>query len=203
MSGLWINGERVEIEVEPGTTLRSLVEERLDDLLDQGEIVCAVTVDGKECDMEKVRWGEFERLDLVTGRPVDLVRRGLEQSQQVTDGIVGRLGECAALLRSGQQGSFAQQFVVAIDEILSFLRFLGLVQAYVGQRRPAMEQFANRLQERVDELLQVQRKGDTVLMADLLEYEMVPLFEGWAGVRKALYDALEEAGDEDTERQAC
>lgn len=196
MSGLWLNGQQVAVAVEPGTPLKEFVEQQLDEMLPEDQVVCGVKIDGGEGDLEAVRWGEFERLELTTGTTSDLARQGLEQSQLLVNGIIEQVGRCAAALRQGEKQRFQQMFVAVIDDLLAFLRFLALVQACVGKRQEVLERFGQRLQERVDELLKVQQQGDSVLMADMLEYEMVPLFAGWEGLRQVLAQALE---DEDHE----
>jgi len=198
MSGLWLNGEEVTLDVEPGTPVRQLVEQQVSELLPADEIVCEIKVDGRSCDIERARWGEFARLDLTTGAPRVLLRQGLEQSDELVAQICQRFHSCAGNLRQGRQDEFRRQFVTVIDELLDFLRFLALTQAFLGRRQEVMQQFEKRLQERVDELMQVQQSGDTVLMADLLEYEMVPLFSGWPGVSRVLLDGLEGDGDGDS-----
>jgi hypothetical protein len=190
MSELWVNGTSVPADWPRGTSVGEIVRQGLEGKLPRAEIVCQVLVDeDPTADLEERRWGELDRLELRTAPPEILVRRGLEASEQVlaelSDGLQGAVRE----LRAGDRVGFQTRFVPAVDALLSFISFLARATALSGEHQPVVERFQRQIQLLLEQMLTALERQDHVLMADLTEYELVPLFEGWSAVRAALQAA--------------
>ena len=123
--------------------------------------------------------------------PCELVRQGLMESGPAMQDISGRMAAAVEKLRGGDAGTFGQMFVAAIDDLLSFLRFLSLTHVYLGGKQTVMEQFQSNLKEQIEQICAAQQGKDPVLLADLIEYELVPIFAGWDGVKTALLKTVE------------
>jgi hypothetical protein len=191
MSVLLLNGKVQSLSIPDGIPAIEVIERHLEGRIPSDQVVCDARVDDGEVELPHARWGQFERLVVRTGPPGDLVRQGLLESTEVVGDIATRMVTAAGHLREGNLESFRPMFVTAIDDLLSFLRFLTLSQVYMGGKEAVMEQFQNHLKEQVDQLLKSQQQGDMVLLADLIEYEMVPVFEGWEGVQAALIKTID------------
>jgi hypothetical protein len=191
MSVLTLNGTVRQVSLPEGTPVREIVERHLDAWIPTGEVVCEVAADGLLGDLEQIRWGQMQELAVRTSRPTDLVIQGLQASGDLVRSVSQRLQACATDLRTGQEAAFRTRFVAAIDDLLSFVRFLAMAQAFIGNKQAVVQQFQGHLQAQVDQLLKTQQAGDLVLLADLLEYELAPIFDGWDGVRTALLAAAE------------
>jgi hypothetical protein len=48
-----------------------------------------------------------------------------------------------------------------------------------------VQAYWKRMQSIVDELKQIQEEGDWILLADMLEYELVPLLDNWKHICRA------------------
>ena len=85
MSVLVINGESVAVTFEPGLAVGEIVGDHMDGVIPAGEIVCQVQVDGADEQIERLRWGEFDQLTVLTAHPTDLVIDGLGSSGDIFD----------------------------------------------------------------------------------------------------------------------
>ena len=186
MSVLVMNGEVQSVSVPEGIPVDQILNGYLEELIPKNQVICDVLVDYENADLTTRRWGDFERLEIHTDHPLALVKKGLSESGILLTEISAHTLKLAEHLRMRQDAEFRTLFVATIDDLLSFLKFLGLVQTFLGRKKAVIEQFQQNLKEQVDHLFRAQQQKDTVLLADLLEYEMVPLFEGWQGVRSAL-----------------
>jgi hypothetical protein len=190
MSEVLLNGKVEALSIPKGIPVNEIIDNHLSDLIPQNQIVCDVQIDNRAMYSNSACWGEFQRLEVKTAHPFYLVKEGLDESCSVMQEISDNMKECADLLREGNATFFRPKFTSSIDSLLEFLRFLGLTQSFIGIKESVMEQFQQNLKLQVEQLLLAQQKGDTVLLADLLEFEMIPLFEGWPGIRNILLDSL-------------
>lgn len=196
MSEIVLNGAVQQLAIPEGLSADEILDRHLAEQIPDDQVVCEVKIDDGEADLPRARWGQFERMVVRTGPPGDLVRKGMEESAAVIEGISDSFLRAAGCLREGDMESFRPVFVSAIDDLLSFLHFLSLSQVYLGSKEAVMNRFQRNLREQVEQLLQAQQHQDMVMLADLLEYEMVPLFQGWNGVRKELVRTLHGGGDD-------
>ncbi len=127
-----------------------------------------------------------------TAHPHQLVVEGLVESGEVMRGISSDMEQAVQALRLGQRASFGPLFVSAIDQLLSFLRFLGLAMAHLGERGAQLAAYQDGLNECIGQVFSAQKLGDAVLMADLIEFELLPLFEDWKSVRHDLISELQQ-----------
>ncbi len=143
---------------------------------------------------EERRFGSPGRLELRTDHSLALVKQRLGESGALLAEISEHTRKLAEHLRLGQSAEFSHLFVTTVDDLLSFLKLLEVVQAFLGHspKKSIVEQFQHNLKEQVNHLFRAQQQQDPTLLADLLEFEMAPLFEGWPGVRAVLLKHVEQ-----------
>lgn len=192
MSILEFNGKEIPISLPVGTPVMEIIERHLDEHIPPDQVVSSVCIDGDNQGRPEATWGDIEKLSIVTAPPADLVLNGLESSKEVTRDIARRLRLAAEQLRRGEMENFRQLFVKTIDDLLSFLQFLSMSHIFLGNKKSAMEKFQDNLKEQVSRILDAQQRIDTVLLADLLEYELSPIFDGWESVRTSLIKTIQD-----------
>jgi hypothetical protein len=192
MSVLELNGEIQRMELPTGILISDIVARHLAEHIPDGQVISEVHVDGRVVEIDRTCWGEFEKLSISTCDPESMVVRGLQASGERMEKICSNLRHATEHLRLGNESHFRPLFVSAIDELLTFLQFLALSRSYLGDKGSALDQFQIQIKEQVEQMFQAQKRRDLVLLADLIEYELTPLFEGWQGVRNALLKSLSQ-----------
>ncbi len=120
----------------------------------------------------------------------DMVFHGLLASAAQMDRICSSLRHSTEHLRVGNESHFRPLFSLAIDELAMFLKFLAFGRSHVGDKGNVLDHFYVQIKEQVEQMFQAYQRHDLVLLADMIEYELTPLFEGWQGVRNALLKSL-------------
>ncbi len=184
MSVITVNGNSIAVDAEAGTPIGDVLEKCAEQIIPDGQVIRTIAVDGVEKDIEKLLWGEFKELSLRTSHPYYLVIDGLQSSEVVSAGVVEELGRSAEQLRLGQQESFGALFVKAVDNMLSMLRFMGLAIAHLDGRGKVLKEYQSRLENIIGQVFEAQKSQDWVLMADQIEFELVPMFQHWPDVSK-------------------
>jgi hypothetical protein len=121
---------------------------------------------------------------------IPMVARGLTDSGTQMDRISSTLRHATEHLRLGNEPHFRPLFVAAINELVTFLQFLDLSRSYVGDTGSALGPFHQQIKEQIEQLFQAYQRRDLVLLTDMIEYELTPLFEGWQGMLNALLKSL-------------
>ena len=190
MSIITVNGSNISVDAQAGTPIENVLDRCADQIIPNGQVIRMIAVDGVERDIEELRWGEFKELSLSTSHPYYLVIDGLQSSEVVCAGIVDQLSKASEQLRLGQQEGFGNIFVKAVDNMLSMLRFMGLAIAHLQEHGELMEQYRVRLENVIGQVFETQKSEDWVLMADQIEFELVPLFQQWPDITREVYEDL-------------
>jgi hypothetical protein len=204
MSILFVNGKQRPTSFDDGLLVSEIIEQHIEPKLPDGQVVYMVGVDDRVEEIDALQWGQFDRLEVQIAHPYQLVIDGLESSIEVVRGMDEHVRQAVNCLRLGQVDAFGPLFVNVIDSLLSFLRFLHLAMAHLEQHGSGLAGFEGELKDAIDQIFAAQKDEDMVLVADLLEYELSPLFEQWESVcqleREKLQVFFEENPVEDVAR---
>lgn len=104
-------------------------------------------------------------------------------SRVFLDDLVSFALETAGLYRSGREMKANEFFLQAVEG----LEFLTACIIHIGNltestRESGFEKAVNGLNVVLMEMVASQEKSDWVLLADLLEYELVPILRQWNGI---------------------
>lgn len=154
---------------------------------DQGRVVCRVEVDGRELDADAERdlasapLSGMADVQVTTGSADDLYESGIEGALSLADAMCTDIGRAAASFRQGDLQGGIPMYVACVTSMETFFRLseaiLGCFPAPEGGGEAPSVDTAGILGRMVD----AQRREDWTLMADLLEYEVVPNLESWKG----------------------
>jgi hypothetical protein len=160
----------------------------------EGRVVCRVEVDGQEIDpseegaMAGTALDGITEVRVVTGTAAELYRSGLEGALTLADAIASDIARATASFRRGDFGEGLSMYMACVESMETFFQLsgaiLGGIEAGAFVPPPADGEGAegppsSGTSEALGRLLEAQRAEDWTLMADLLEYEVVPDLEGW------------------------
>ena len=141
-----------------------------------------------------VTLGEVSRLDLKTVSDADLARSILTDAAQQVETLALALEKGAALFRLAAEDE-ANHYFAQVLEALRWLLQTGegacqvlevdLVKVNSPQVGDVSE-FLSRFQNLLEEMLQVYEEEDYILLADLMEYELLPMVLQWQKILSQL-----------------
>ncbi len=178
MSVSVLNGEILKMEAPACILTDDILERHVADHIPNGQAISDVHVDSPVLAMDY---------------PCDstnMLVRGLLASAAQMDRICSTLRHSTEHLRVGNESHFRPLFSSAIDELAMFLKFLAFGRSQVGDKGNVLDHFYAQIKEQVEQMFQAYQRRDLVLLADMIEFELTPLFEGWQGVRNALLKSL-------------
>jgi hypothetical protein len=128
--------------------------------------------------------GEIQSLEVSTGDTSILAAELLDSLDDFTLRLIGELGRSAEYFRIGDQQKAMQAYTRTLDgiQLLNYTsglieRNLGINTAGISFAGKPSNEFEQKLPPVIEDMLTAQEKGDWVLLADLIEYELIPQFE--------------------------
>jgi hypothetical protein len=198
-----VDGRAVERAVPPGCTLQELIDGLLQTEL-EGRLVISVSMDGHQLGDHELnaRLGEAVpagvQLELGSSSPAQLVVSVLESLAQgfaeaaeafpeVADRLAGQDAP-AAIHDVGRSLAAWQTCYRALAQCGALLH-RDLLEDGGGDR--SMSAHLNELTDKLNELRSALESRDTVLLADLVRYELPPLARQWQQLLAALAERLD------------
>jgi hypothetical protein len=152
---------------------------------------------------------QIQEIEVDTGDPKVLARSSLYSVADFLEKLLNDLQDTAELLRLGYGERANQRFLRCIDGLQVFMhslescrRLLGisfeLLFVPAGQEGDAITVAENRrrLFEVLDSMIEAQTNQDWVLLADLLEFELVPVLEDWRQIIPVILKEAQAASSE-------
>lgn len=165
---------------------------------------------------------EIEMLEFYSARPIDLTLEGFNFATEILPSLAEDLQTTAADIRSGNIEEGLNKFGECLSYIGWFITLSNSALEILGRGRqqlaeqqediteatreaefshePPPEQLAGiktfasmeNLRQKLNDLETVQRNQDTVLLADLLEYELLPIVRLWESEAPQVRQMLEQ-----------
>lgn len=132
---------------------------------------------------------KIEELEVNTVPLEKLGEASLKDAAVFTRKIIAHCRDTAECFRLYDETEANDKYAALLDSVRSLIQFIGSVQTtfrwdfnHMQYRGEPIAKRWSKFANLVDELKAVQEEGDWILLADLIEYEMVPLFEDWANI---------------------
>jgi hypothetical protein len=185
-----INGKAHDLGLQPGTSFPEVMSavSRLNVVPGSG--ITRVKLNGEDITgrdwshLSAMDIATIEQLEVSTGDIAVLAGDLLDSLEDFTGRLIGELGRTVECFRVGDEAKAIQQYARILDgiHILQHTtemteRNLGIDSATLVYNGRPTNEYATRLRPVIDDMLSAQQKGDLVLLADLIEYELIPQFE--------------------------
>jgi hypothetical protein len=173
----------------------------------EGSSVLKVKLNGEDITgkdrkhLDTLPLGEIQNVEVQTGDPRVLARSSLYSVADFLERLLGELQTTAELFRLSNDERSNQSFMRCLDGIQVFMhslescrRLLGLsfelMFVPTGQEGHEFTVAENRrrLFETLDSMIEAQGNQDWILLADLLEYELIPVLEDWRHIIPIILD---------------
>lgn len=188
-----INDQTLPVDFSHLRTLEEALVELNDKFIPTGQQLFQVEVNGQffteryPRESRYVTLGEISTLNLKTVSDADLARSILTDAALKVQTLVQAMEKSAALFRLAAEDEANHYFA----QVLEALRWLiqtseGACQVLkvdlsqvTSPELGEISAFLKRFQDLLDEMLQVFEEEDYILLADLMEYELLPMVQQW------------------------
>jgi hypothetical protein len=166
--------------------------------LKTGEQVLRVKLNGEDLTgkdrshLKQMPIAEIQQIEIQTGNPKILARSSLYSVADFLEKLLKELQHTAEYFRLGDSEKSNRSFVRCLDGLQVFMhtleqcrRLLGISfeLMYVPSNSESYEitvaENRRKLFEVLDGMIEAQTNQDWILLADLLEYELIPVLEDW------------------------
>lgn len=192
-----IDGQVKSFNLNGTDSLATMLEGLNSDLAKGGRFIASLLVNGEEVvdsiSEKSRRLDGIDSIEITTETPVRLVGKILDEGQNYIDGLRDCLMKVAGHFTSGSEcadDSFAEavqglQWFVQMTDFIECTLNLDF-QKLLRNGRPVAE-YVNSLNGILQEIVNAQEGSDPVLLADIIEYDLVPHLEEW----KEIYTLFE------------
>ncbi len=195
-----VDGNVVQVPVEGEDTVGDIVG-RIASNLDKRRRVVGVRVNGEDitgvAEHHLAKAENLQRMEVTTGLAGDLAVQTLESIEEFRKALMLELNSASEQYRLGNVTGSNDLFVRCLDGLQILLRTTHSVATLLEKKgdeistgEMTLDSATDRLSQLLDELIDAQRNQDSILIADLIEYELQPLLEDW----KRGIDSLKEIG---------
>ena len=182
-----INGVETQEPTFQGETLAEVLHAILDSRRDS--YIRRVWLDGQEAssntqDTLKTSTASVELLELELALLQDLVVNNLTNAKEYLEKLIPGFQKAADLFRMGNEQEANQYYLQILDGVDWFSQvILTIVNAQENIfEAQSLEERQKKLTALMGQMLEANQNQDWVLLADLLEYEMIPFYQAWQEV---------------------
>jgi hypothetical protein len=196
-----IDGQVKSFNLNGTDSLATMLEGLNSDLSKGGRFIASLLVNGEEVvdsiSEKSRRLDGIDSIEITTETPVRLVGKILDEGENYIDGLRDCLMKVAGHFTSGSECA-ADSFAEAVQGLQWFVQMTDFIectlnldfQKLLRNGRPVAE-YVNSLNGILQEIVNAQEGSDPVLLADIIEYDLVPHLEEW----KEIYTLFERELD--------
>lgn len=188
-----INGLEKTVDLTEVKSLDEALGVVLEKDVDPGHIITQVVVNGKELPLGKesagvkVTFEEIRSLAVTTSPSAEVIAESLAGGIEYINEIKPIITRVAELYRLGKDHEANQTYAQCVEALQRLINSCEVIKTSVRLVREDLQaekmmvlEGKGSILELLKELLKVQSDRDWILLADLLEYELVPLLQNWS-----------------------
>ena len=204
MMELFVNGNKVNLDqAKIPQNMGQVVTLLSDNHVPLEQVITELFVNGHLLSAEEERVldhcsvEEIERFEVKTADPKELARQGLEDGLDYMDRLMEGLKEIASNYRKGDYENAGRLFIIAIDGMQWFASLVAMSERYstINYRRDLIG--GSTIADHYKELgriigfsARLQQNMQWNELAELFEDKLVPHFECWKGLLRALIESV-------------
>ncbi|MBT5027885.1 MAG: hypothetical protein HOM97_05795 [Nitrospina sp.] len=182
-----INGAEAEDGSFPGETLKEVLDAILKNREDS--YIRRVWLDGQEVsstaqDSLMTSTSSIALLELEVANLQDVLANNLVNVKEYLEKLIPGFQKAADLFRMENEQEANKYYLQILDGVDWFSQVIVTIMQSWGEKLEgqSLEERQKKQTEFMAQMLEANQNQDWVLMADILEYEMIPLYEDWREV---------------------
>jgi hypothetical protein len=196
-----IDGQRSAMDMRSFSNLEEILVKVMDEDCLKNRVVTDVLVNDQSFteiyphQAEDLSTSEFDRVEVVSMPVVEMAMNITTELDKVI-GLMSSGGrQVAELFRRAEDSEALEVYQDLLEVTRDFLGMVGLLRSEFSLGRDKeLEHAVEELSSLFSEVLEVQENEDWVLLADLMEYEFVPMVERWTAVLGRIRTSLGAIG---------
>ena len=155
----------------------------------QNSYIRRIWLDGQEVssdsqDTLKTLTTSVELLELELAELQDLLANNLTNAKDYLVKLIPGFQKAADLFRMGNEQEANQYYLQVLDGIEWFSQVVIIIVSTQKNKyeEKSLEERQKKLTDLMSQMLEANQNQDWVLMADLMEYEMIPFYKDWEAV---------------------
>jgi len=193
-----VNGKQSEIKIASISTLIDVISQ-IENTLEQGHLITTIILNEKELEPNwfanaaKIYLLDEDSLIIETKESVIVATDALEKSKEQFQMLIAEFKSIADSFRISDETQANTRFVQGIENLQWFLKILEDAAVLIGKplqklmdKEVAFSVYINELVGKLDQIIATQRQKDWVMLADMIEYEMIPALEKLGNVYRML-----------------
>ena len=155
----------------------------------QNSYIRRVWLDGQEVssdsqDILKISPASVGLLELELAELQDLLANNLTNAKDYLVRLIPGFQKAADLFRMGNEQEANQYYLQVLDGIEWFSQVVIIIVSTQENKseEKSLEERQKKLTDLMSQMLEANQNQDWVLMADLMEYEMIPFYKDWEAV---------------------
>jgi hypothetical protein len=162
-------------------SLEEVLQEILRNQISEEKIVWTVRLNGENYsekaphDARKIKIDDIYTLEIGTTDKTEICRSFLENGGMIFDDLCKSAEKISGLFRMADEKEANRHFIKFLESYRDLIQMLrqgeGIIKLDFQEKLVSLEKIA-------DEIIAAQEKGDWIMLADLLEYELAPLLRG-------------------------
>lgn len=192
-----VDGQQSSLELKQFANLEQVLERVMEDGRMQDRIVTDVFVNGEAFSeiyphqAEDVDISFVDKVEVVSISVTEMGMSIARELYKVISLMQKAAKRTAELFRLADDGSALEMYSDLTEVCRNFLNMVGVLRAEFSlQELPAFEQSVKDLSALFSEMIEIQENEDWILLADLLEYEFLPLVEKTKAVVAQLRESM-------------
>lgn len=202
-----LNNQMEDFPTEGIQYFGQLMEKLTEKAAAEGGSVLSVKVNGEDLTgrdrshLQDLPLEDIEQLEIQTGDPKELARSTMDSIAEFLEQLLKELHKTADLFRQGDSNQSNEFFVRCLDGLQVFMHSLEICRRLLGisfellyspsengRADKSVAESRRQLFSVLDGMIQAQTDQDWVLMADMLEYELIPALEEWRQIIPAIQE---------------
>jgi hypothetical protein len=187
-----IDREKVDLRGARPRNLEEVLEQIMAEHIQPGRYITGVKYNGADYsenqthDAAKIPVKEIETLEIESQSSEEVARHFLKSGGKQLDFLVSGAQKIAELFRVSDENEANEWYAEYLENLRLFLQMISECQEVLGlnftetsNQGFTVEDRIHQLSSLIDQMLKVQEEEDWVVLADLLEFELIPLLKGW------------------------
>ena len=187
-----VNGRPILDNFEHISNLEDVLVELSEGTLPEDHLVGSVIVNGKEFSelypgqSQEVFTDTINKLEIATVSLDEFSEAALKDCQVFIERLMQSVYKTAALFSMSDESEATESFSQVLDTIRALVNFIGSLRTNLNwdfktipYKKYYVQNEWDRLVEIIDEIHNIQREADWILMADILEYEVTEILKSW------------------------
>jgi len=202
-----IDQREEKMELSRGFSLGDILDRIWGERIPDDRVITHIRVNGEELLEDEngvypdFPGDEIDSLDLQTGLSREMARRGLSDARHYLERLNPGIEQTAELFRVGEDAKAHDQYGLCMDGINWFIQIvegarqvMGLDYGGIFLNKVSVQSYMENLEHNIREMWNAQQEEDWIMLSDLLEYELLPMMEGWKEILPLIEEAAENPG---------